>query len=145
MATKQIVLNKAMLAEVAKIDKHLAKFKAGKGVAAASAGDKLCTFYAKGKPILVLLGAVLGKTAGASVIAGCAAIEAYCAMAGEGLIIPGDAKSNKAIAALCKGFAKVSPFIDLGVMIFGNGKGEWAKILTGLSTGLKTLCATPGE
>lgn len=140
MATKTLVLNKAIVAEVAKIEKQLAKSKPLQ--AGAPASDKLCAFYTKARPVLVLLASLSPKVVGPAIAAIGTGIDVYCSIDSGGIISPADAKKlSKAIASICAGYAKVSAIIDMAIMLFG--KGEIGKVLNALSAAIKKLCETP--
>lgn len=146
-AKNEIVLSKSLEKQLASIDKHLAKYaiptKRGRIAAATITPLSLCGFYMKARPIILLLGQVIGKTAGAIIISLVDGLDAYCALGYSPNPSPSDAKTlSKAIAKICPIWTKVKPFVALAVMLFA-GRSEWIKALTGLQASLDSLCSTP--
>lgn len=132
---------------VSYIDEHLKSFKAVPTAKATKAkaniGSILCVGYAKAKPIIDLLGMILGKGAGATIGAISSGISAYCEI--DNVASPSDVdmkKKSKAIAAIAKAYNKFKPLIDSAILIFAT-RPEWSKVLKALKTSIEQIIADP--
>lgn len=105
--------------------------------------NALCVNYNKAKPIIDLLGLILGKSVGSAIIAISNGINEYCNADSIVIPTPADIKAkSKAVAAICKAWQKFSPVIALAIMIFASNPG-WSQALKALSASLNSLCADP--